>query len=748
MPSSRARAAFSLFDVSSVALRRTALTAILATATLGAGCSQHAEDIGKTSAAVDTICGEGATVSIDGIPAYAYCGNFDVYSNNGVDTRSYGGAGWVKTEGGYGYQCFELAARYMHFKWGVDATWGVVYASQMCDTHPAGVSVTTTPIHGDLAVFAGGSCGVAAPAGHVAVVDSVGASTFTAVQQNVAAELTWSKSCVSCFLHAAANTGAGSDPCSISTISGDNCGATSQFPGGDAGTLYTCSGGVTVKTTPCPYGCNVQPPGKSDFCNPPPPPPPPPEVWPSFVSTAAVDVNGDGWGDVCGRAIAGLECALGSPTGFARSITSSDYSNAKSWDHDEYGSTLQFADVNGDGKADVCGRNAAGIVCSLSTGTGFGPPIAGPAWSDAAGWNKPQFYGTIRFGDIDGDGKADVCGRSSAGITCARALGDGSFGAEIAGPAFSDANGFDQPQYYSVIQLADVNGDGKADLCGRDNAGILCALSDGHGFPTAVRGPAWSDGNGWNHPQYASTTRFVDVDGDGKADVCARAVAGIACALSTGDGFAPEFGGPAWSDAAGWNDASHYRTIQFADVNGDQKADVCGRSADGFSCALSNGSGFPGEIKGPAWSDANGFTQPQFYTTLGMADLDGDGVSDACVRTIAGMECAVSSGGAALSKIVSGPGWSDASGWGVLPFYASIRYAGAARPRVATADAGTGPTPGSDSGAPADPGAAPAGDDGPLTGSCSSSGRHTASYAWLLLGAALAACVRRRVVRP
>ncbi|HSQ61951.1 MAG TPA: hypothetical protein VLM85_02000, partial [Polyangiaceae bacterium] len=155
----------------------------------------------------DYICNEKVSASIDGIPAYAYCGNFDVWSNNGADTKKVsGGTGWVQTEHGYGYQCVEFAVRYMHFKWNVSASWGVSYAKQMCATHPSGVSVTTTPVHGDLVVFGAGSCGADPTAGHVAVVDTIGSSTFTAVQENTAGKYTWNKSCASCFLHAAANT--------------------------------------------------------------------------------------------------------------------------------------------------------------------------------------------------------------------------------------------------------------------------------------------------------------------------------------------------------------------------------------------------------------------------------------------------------------------------------------------------------------------------------------------------------------
>jgi hypothetical protein len=39
--------------------------------------------------------------------------------------------------------------------------------------------------------------------------------------------------------------------------------------------------------------------------------------------------------------------------------------------------------------------------------------------SDAYGWNSdPAYYSTIQFVDLNHDGKADVCGRGSDGIYC------------------------------------------------------------------------------------------------------------------------------------------------------------------------------------------------------------------------------------------------------------------------------------------------------------------------------------------
>jgi surface antigen len=153
---------------------------------------------------------------VDGIPAYSQCTastSASIYSNNGVDTAtSSGGTGWVRTQGSGGYQCTELAHRYLAFRWNIK-TVPNGNAGVWCDgTPPAGVVKSSTPVHGDLIVFAPGSCGADATTGHVAVVDVVNANdTVTFVEQNRANRRSCAISTAACFLHVVANDGTAID---------------------------------------------------------------------------------------------------------------------------------------------------------------------------------------------------------------------------------------------------------------------------------------------------------------------------------------------------------------------------------------------------------------------------------------------------------------------------------------------------------------------------------------------------------
>jgi MYXO-CTERM domain-containing protein len=210
-------------------------------------------------------------------------------------------------------------------------------------------------------------------------------------------------------------------------------------------------------------------------------------------------------------------------------------------------------------------------------------------------------------------------------MRCYRSQASG-FGAAINGPAWSDAAGWGFVGYWSTIRLVDVNADGKADLCARSSSGLECHLSTGSGFGAAVNGPGWSDDSGWSRHKHYSTLRFADLDGDGDLDVCARAGKGIVCAPWEGSGFGAVFDGPALSDAAGWSALRFYQTIRMLDLNADGKADLCGRASAGMRCYLSQGTSFGAEIVGPAWADATNWDEPRHFSTIrGAGPLGGPG---------------------------------------------------------------------------------------------------------------------------
>lgn len=263
---------------------------------------------------------------------------------------------------------------------------------------------------------------------------------------------------------------------------------------------------------------------------------------------------------------------------------------------------LRLGDLTGDGLADLCVEAHDGTICARATRvarpSGALPRTAfvAPTRVDASG---------AFFGDIDGDGRADLCRKRGDEIACARSSGTGYRTWSKTLGARGD-----------LLRLADVDGDGLADACVRNDEGVFCATSTGSSF-TDER--TWIDASAID-PTHAE---LADVDGDGRADACS---AGI-CALSTGRAF----GAPTrWSSARDLTLADP-STIRFADLNGDGRADACIKTTDGVACAFSNGRSFTAPT---LWLDRR-------VASFELADINADGRADLCALTDGTVSCAL-----------------------------------------------------------------------------------------------------------
>jgi hypothetical protein len=179
------------------------------------------------------------------------------------------------------------------------------------------------------------------------------------------------------------------------------------------------------------------------------------------ASIVSADFNGDGELDIAAAGSFGLAILLGKGDGTFQPAAF-PFTTALSG--------LLTADLNADGKADLVSNNTKGIQVLAGNGNGTFTPLA------------PFGTFAIALADVDGDGNLDVITNDPDGSDALNGIylgnGDGTFDpSEIRIP-------YSYPPHSapSVIQVADMNGDGKQDLILESQIAVVVGPPYGSAF--------------------------------------------------------------------------------------------------------------------------------------------------------------------------------------------------------------------------------------------------------------------------
>jgi len=160
-------------------------------------------------------------------------------------------------------------------------------------------------------------------------------------------------------------------------------------------------------------------------------------------------------------------------------ITSGNaFNSSLGWFSTSYNQRVWPADINGDGKVDLVGiANDATVHYALSNGNGtYGSSVKS---SNAPTQFGTSYISTstrdrVWFADVTGDGRADIIGIDNSGrIQVHLNQGNNTWGSVISSnvSAFLVSDGWLSTSYNQRVWPADINGDGKTDLVGIDTSG-------------------------------------------------------------------------------------------------------------------------------------------------------------------------------------------------------------------------------------------------------------------------------------
>jgi len=257
-----------------------------------------------------------------------------------------------------------------------------------------------------------------------------------------------------------------------------------------------------------------------------------------------------------------------------------------------------MADIRNVGRCDIVGFGDAGVLVSQNNGGGnfaSGKLALNDFGYTGGGWRLDRH---LRFlADVTGDGFLDIVGFGENNVYIGRNNQNGTFAsvkAVINNFCYS-AGGWRIEKHPRFV--ADLTGDGRADVIGCGDAGVYASLNNGSGSFGSVNLVLNNFGTaqGWQvdkHPRY-----IADLTGDKRGDIVGFGDAGVYISLNNGNGtFQPaKLAINNFGVAQGWQVAKHPRFV--VDLTGDGRADIIGFGENSVYVSYNDGNGNFGPVK-------------------------------------------------------------------------------------------------------------------------------------------------------
>jgi hypothetical protein len=280
---------------------------------------------------------------------------------------------------------------------------------------------------------------------------------------------------------------------------------------------------------------------------------------------------------------------------------------------------IAFGDMDGDGKADlvVASYNSTAVMIYMNISTSGS--ISASSFASAVTITNPSsVMQNLSLADMDGDGKLDIItssvltGTNKVAVFRNTSTGVGSITFAAALTVATAGTSF------NALTVGDLDGDGRADIISASSTLLVYRNLSSVGSLSFSLATSYSSGS------TPIAVVLADMDGDGKKDIVAGNIGSVSVLLNTS---VP--GTIGLATHADFTITGNAIWVVAADIDGDGKSDVLSANGTGgvFSILRNSSTG----IGLASLASPVNFTSSTFPSAIGVADADGDGKPDVYV---------------------------------------------------------------------------------------------------------------------
>lgn len=294
--------------------------------------------------------------------------------------------------------------------------------------------------------------------------------------------------------------------------------------------------------------------------------------------------------------------------------------------------SIYFGDLDGDGKADMVTGNQNANTISVFRNTSTSGTLDASSFAASITFSVGVQPYLIVIGDIDGDGKHDLMIPNETGGTVSVLRNTSTVGA-LDATSFAAKVDFVTGAGPHSVFLEDLDADGKPEMVSANFNSNTLSVLENTSTPGVINASSFATkvdfGTGTN-PQSVGIT---DVDGDGKPDlVVTNGNAGTNTLSVLRNTTSPGIiNASSFTAKVDFTTGFYPRSLAIGDIDGDDKPDLVIANFSSNSISVLRNTSTAGSITDGSFAASVNFTTGSGPHAVSISDLDGDGMNDIVV---------------------------------------------------------------------------------------------------------------------